>query len=165
MLALLALAVLVIGAPLRPGHRAARTGLLEAERADLEAARDAKYAEIRDAEMDYRTGKLSEPDWRALDRQLRREAVELLHRLDALDALYPGRRMYTVLSVAQVFISVVLIFLVLLHSGKDAGMSGAFGVGVAGGSTGGSLMERNLDRWTILFAVLFALNTIALLKV
>jgi hypothetical protein len=86
VLALLALAVLVIGAPLRPGHRAARTGLLEAERADLEAARDAKYAEIRDAEMDFRTGKLSEPDWRALDRQLRREAVELLHRLDALDA-------------------------------------------------------------------------------
>ena len=69
------------------------------------------------------------------------------------------------LSVAQVFIAVVLIFLVLLHSGKDAGMSGAFGVGVAGGTTGGSLMERNLDRWTVAFAVLFVLNTIALLKV
>ena len=73
--------------------------------------------------------------------------------------------MYTILSVAQVFICVALIFLVLLHSGKDAGMSGAFGVGVAGGTTGGSLMERNLDRWTIFFAVLFAANTIALLKV
>ena len=72
--------------------------------------------------------------------------------------------MYTILSMAQVFIAVVLIFLVLLHSGKDAGMSGAFGVGVAGGGAGGSMMERNLDRWTILFAVLFALNTIALLK-
>ena len=72
--------------------------------------------------------------------------------------------MYTVLSVLQVFIAVGLIFLVLLHSGKDAGMSGAFGVGATGGSTGGSLMERNLDRWTILFAILFALNTIALLK-
>ena len=72
--------------------------------------------------------------------------------------------MYTVLSVVQVFIAVGLIFLILLHSGKDAGMSGAFGVGVAGGTTGGSLMERNLDRWTILFAVLFAGNTIALLK-
>ena len=57
--------------------------------------------------------------------------------------------MFTVLSVLQVFICVVLILLVLLHSGKDAGMSGAFGVGVAGGSTGGSMMERNLDRWTI----------------
>jgi preprotein translocase subunit SecG len=72
--------------------------------------------------------------------------------------------MYTVLAVLQVFISVILIFLVLLHSGKDTGMSGAFGVGVAGGTTGGSLMERNLDRWTILFAILFGLNTIALLK-
>jgi len=63
-------------------HRTGREPAQAAERADLEAARDAKYAEIRDAEMDFRTGKLSEPDWRALDRQLRREAVELLHRLD-----------------------------------------------------------------------------------
>ena len=69
------------------------------------------------------------------------------------------------LSVLQVFIAVVLIFLVLLHSGKDAGMSGAFGVGGgAGGSTGGSLMERNLDRWTIFFAVVFVVNTLVLLK-
>ena len=60
----------------------------------------------------------------------------------------------------------ILIFLVLLHSGKDAGMSGAFGVGAAGGSSGGSLMERNLDRWTIAVrASLFVLNTIALLKI
>jgi preprotein translocase subunit SecG len=72
--------------------------------------------------------------------------------------------MYTILSVAQVFIAVGLIFLILLHSGKDAGMSGAFGVGVAGGTTGGSLMERNLDRWTIAFGILFVANTIALLK-
>jgi preprotein translocase subunit SecG len=73
--------------------------------------------------------------------------------------------MYTVLSVIQVFIATGVIFLVLLHSGKDAGMSGAFGVGgTAGGSTGGSLMERNLDRWTIIFAVLFVVNTFALLK-
>ena len=69
------------------------------------------------------------------------------------------------LSVLQVFISVILIFLVLLHSGKDAGMSGAFGVGGGGGSTGGSLMERNLDRWTIFFAVLFVVNTFVLLKI
>ena len=68
------------------------------------------------------------------------------------------------LSVLQVFIAVILIFLVLLHSGKDAGMSGAFGVGTAGGSSGGSLMERNLDRWTIVFSILFAVNTIAILK-
>jgi preprotein translocase subunit SecG len=70
----------------------------------------------------------------------------------------------SVLSVLQVFIAIVLIFLVLLHSGKDAGMSGAFGVGVAGGSTGGSLMERNLDRWTIFFAIVFVVNTIVILK-
>jgi preprotein translocase subunit SecG len=69
------------------------------------------------------------------------------------------------LSVLQVFVSVILIFLVLLHSGKDAGMSGAFGVGTAGGSTGGSLMERNLDRWTIFFAILFVANTFVLLKI
>ncbi len=72
--------------------------------------------------------------------------------------------MYTVLSIVQTFIAAGLIFLVLLHSGKDAGMSGAFGVGVAGGSTGGSLMESNLDRWTVMFAVLFVVNTLLLLK-
>lgn len=70
----------------------------------------------------------------------------------------------SVLSVAQIFVAVVLVFLILLHSGKDAGMSGAFGVGVAGGSSGGSLMERNLDRWTIFFAIIFVANTIVLLK-
>jgi preprotein translocase subunit SecG len=70
----------------------------------------------------------------------------------------------TILNVFQVILSVGVIFLVLLHSGKDAGMSGAFGVGVAGGSSGGSLMERNLDRWTILFAILFGLNTMAIIK-
>ena len=71
---------------------------------------------------------------------------------------------YSILAVVQVFIAVVLIFLILLHSGKDTGMSGAFGVGVAGGTSGGSLMERNLTRWTIIFAVLFVANTIVLLK-
>jgi preprotein translocase subunit SecG len=71
----------------------------------------------------------------------------------------------SVLNVVQVLISVILIFLVLLHSGKDAGLSGAFGVGSGGGSFGGgSLVERNLDRWTIFFALLFVLNTVALLK-
>ena len=69
------------------------------------------------------------------------------------------------LSVLQVFIAVILILLILLHSGKDAGMSGAFGVGGGAGATGGSLMERNLDRWTILFAIVFVLNTIVLLKI
>ncbi len=67
--------------------------------------------------------------------------------------------------MVQVAIAVVLIFLVLLHSGKDAGLSGAFGIGQSGGSFGGgSLVERNLDRWTIFFSILFVLNTIVLLK-
>ena len=56
--------------------------------------------------------------------------------------------------------------LILLHSGKDAGLSGAFGVGSGGGPFGGgSLVERNLDRWTVVFAILFVANVIALLKV
>lgn len=72
--------------------------------------------------------------------------------------------MELILSVLQVFISVILIFLILMHSGKDAGLSGAFGVGQGQGSVGGSLVERNLNRWTIGFAIVFALNTIVLLK-
>jgi preprotein translocase subunit SecG len=74
--------------------------------------------------------------------------------------------MVTFLGVVQVFICVVLVFLVLMHSGKDAGLSGAFGVGTgAGPFGGGSLVERNLNRWTVLFAILFALNTIILIKI
>ena len=73
--------------------------------------------------------------------------------------------METILSVIQVIISVVLIFLVLMHSGKDSGLSGAFGVGTGQGSLGGgSLIERNLNRWTIGFAIAFAINIILLLK-
>jgi preprotein translocase subunit SecG len=73
---------------------------------------------------------------------------------------------YTILGVLQVIIAVVLVFLVLLHSGKDAGLSGAFGIGGGGSQIGGgSMVERNLDRATIFFAVLFAINTIVLLKI
>jgi preprotein translocase subunit SecG len=74
--------------------------------------------------------------------------------------------MFTILGILQVIIAVVLIFLVLLHSGKDAGLSGAFGIGGGGSSFGGgSMVERNLDRATIFFAILFAVNTIVLLKI
>ena len=74
--------------------------------------------------------------------------------------------MELVLSISQVVVSIVLILLVLMHSGKDAGLSGAFGVGTgAGPFGGGSLVERNLDRWTIFFALLFVANIIALLKI
>jgi preprotein translocase subunit SecG len=73
--------------------------------------------------------------------------------------------MEAVLSVIQVVIAVVLILLVLMHSGKDAGLSGAFGVGSGAGPLGGgSMVERNLNRWTVFFAILFVVNTIVLLK-
>jgi preprotein translocase subunit SecG len=72
----------------------------------------------------------------------------------------------TLLSILQVAICIVLIFLVLMHSGKDAGLSGAFGVGGGAGPLGGgSLVERNLNRWTVGFAIVFAVNTIILLKI
>jgi hypothetical protein len=77
-------AVLLVTRPLRRGARAADE-TLEAERAELEASKEAKYREIRDAELDYRTGKLSEADWKALDRTLRAEAIEILKRLDQID--------------------------------------------------------------------------------
>ena len=74
--------------------------------------------------------------------------------------------MEAILSGLQILLSVILILLILLHSGKDAGLSGAFGVGTgAGPFGGGSLVERNLDRWTIVFALLFVANVIVLLKI
>jgi hypothetical protein len=82
ILVVLAVVVLFVSAPLR--SRRSEEVSEPAERASLEAARDAKYREIRDAELDYRTGKLSEADWRGLDRGLRAEAVEILRRLDEL---------------------------------------------------------------------------------
>ena len=70
------------------------------------------------------------------------------------------------LNFTMIIISVVLILLILLHSGKDAGLSGAFGVGTgAGPFGGGSLVERNLNRWTIGFAIAFVINTIILIKI
>jgi preprotein translocase subunit SecG len=74
--------------------------------------------------------------------------------------------MQTILEVVQVALSITLIFLVLMHSGKDAGLSGAFGVGSgAGPFGGGSLVERNLNRWTVAFAIVWVINTIILLKI
>ena len=73
--------------------------------------------------------------------------------------------MVSILSGAQIILSVIVIVLILLHSGKDAGLSGAFGVGTGAGPLGGgSLVERNLNRWTIAFAILFAVNPIVLIK-
>jgi hypothetical protein len=88
ILVVLALVVVLVAAPLR--SRKADEETENAARAELEAARDAKYREIRDAELDYRVGKLSEEDWRALDRGLRAEAVAILRRLDELDSPTSG---------------------------------------------------------------------------
>ena len=98
-LLLLAAVVLVISAPLRTARRkqaradagAEVRGPVppaagELERDELEAAREAKYREIRDAELDYRTGKLSREDYEAIDRALRAEAIEILNKLEASGA-------------------------------------------------------------------------------
>jgi preprotein translocase subunit SecG len=74
--------------------------------------------------------------------------------------------MESILYGLQVILSVAVIVLILLHSGKDAGLSGAFGVGGGTGPLGGgSLVERNLNRWTIAFSILFVLNIFVLLKI
>jgi hypothetical protein len=78
-------AVLLIAAPLRLGRNPVGEVPVSARRADLEAAKEAKYREIRDAELDYRTGKLAEEDWQQLDGALRADALELLHRIDELE--------------------------------------------------------------------------------
>ena len=82
VVAVLAVVAAVVALPLR--RSAPREDLPEARRAELEAAKEAKYREIRDAELDHRMGKLSEEDWRAVDGELRSEAIEILRRLDEL---------------------------------------------------------------------------------
>jgi hypothetical protein len=105
ILLLLAAVILVIAAPLRGGD-ADSTGGVDADgqpladtargrtppgaetglaRDQLEAAREAKYREIRDSELDYRTGKLSQEDYAAIDTQLRAEALDILNRLERLE--------------------------------------------------------------------------------
>ena len=83
VLALLAVVVWVVGQPLRRPTRDDED-VDAAARAELEAEKEAKYREIRDAELDHRTGKLDDADWRAIDRQLRAEAMEILRALDRL---------------------------------------------------------------------------------
>ena len=82
VLVVLLAVVLVVSAPLR--RRGVREPDVDAVREELEAERDAKYGEIRDADLDRRTGKLSDADWRTIDRTLRGEAIEILRRLDEL---------------------------------------------------------------------------------
>ena len=91
-LVLVALVVLVVSGPLRsagrrPVSRSSEAPALGrvAKRSELEAAREAKYREIRDAELDYRTGKLSREDYEAIDSELRAEAIEILNRLESAE--------------------------------------------------------------------------------
>lgn len=83
VIALLALTVFFVGAPLRR-RGGEQPVTVEGRIADLEAARDARYREIRELEIDRRTGKLDDDDWRSLDRELRAEAIEILRELDSL---------------------------------------------------------------------------------
>jgi hypothetical protein len=81
---ILLVAAVFVTAPLRRPRRNAK----EAEDprlADLEARKEAKYREIRDAEMDREAGKLSQEDWRRHDAELRREAIRILRQIDELE--------------------------------------------------------------------------------
>jgi len=83
VLAALVLAGIVAFVVLNPLRKADEVARVEDDRrAALEAAKEAKYREIRDAELDYRMGKLSEEDWRESDRELRAQAIEILRDLD-----------------------------------------------------------------------------------
>lgn len=83
VLAALVLAGIVAFVVLNPLRKAEEeTRVKDDRRAALEAAKEAKYREIRDAELDYRMGKLSEEDWRESDRELRRDAMQILRELD-----------------------------------------------------------------------------------
>jgi hypothetical protein len=86
-LVLLAVVLFVISGPLRSAR--GTVGLESAERGELEAAREAKYREIRDAELDHRTGKLSRADYETVNGSLRLEALEILNRLERLDSKEP----------------------------------------------------------------------------
>lgn len=80
--------------------------------------------------------------------------------------MLPFHPMLTVLVIAHSLMAVLVIFLVLLHSGKDAGLSGAFGVGASSSSYGGSsaIVEKNLDRITVVASILFFVTTYLLVK-
>ena len=83
ILVLAVVAALVVAAPLRRGP--AVDAREDERRAALEAAKEAKYREIRDAELDFRMGKMSESDFRTTDRELRAQAVTILRELDELE--------------------------------------------------------------------------------
>jgi type II secretory pathway component PulM len=87
LLVLLAIVAVVLTLPLR--RRGEEERREETRVAELEAAKEAKYREIRDAELDHQMGKLSRDDWRAVDRDLRSEAIDILRELDRLEGRVP----------------------------------------------------------------------------
>jgi hypothetical protein len=87
LLVLAAIVAAVLALPLR--HRGVEEHREETMLAELSAAKEAKYREIRDAELDHQMGKLSQEDWRMVDRELRGEAIEILRRLDQLEGRAP----------------------------------------------------------------------------
>jgi membrane protein implicated in regulation of membrane protease activity len=87
LLVLVAVVAVVLSVPLR--RRGVEERREETRVAELEAAKEAKYREIRDAELDHEMGKLSRDDWRAVDRDLRGEAIEILRELDRLEGRLP----------------------------------------------------------------------------
>ena len=88
LLVLAALMALAVSGPLRRRQEEERR--TETRLDELRAAKEAKYREIRDAELDREMGKLSRDDWRAVDRELRGEAIEILRELDRLEGRRPA---------------------------------------------------------------------------
>jgi len=87
LVVLAAIVAAVLALPLR--RRGEEERREETRLAELRAAKEAKYREIRDAELDHQMGKLSRDDWRAVDRDLRGEAIEILRELDRLEGRLP----------------------------------------------------------------------------
>ena len=88
LLILAALVAVVVAGPLRRPRQVEQAEQSRLE--ELQAAKEAKYREIRDAELDREMGKLSQDDWRSVDRDLRGEAIEILRELDRLEGRSPS---------------------------------------------------------------------------
>ena len=67
-----------------------------------------------------------------------------------------------ILWILQFGLGIGLIFLVLIHSGRGGGLSDMFGGGLGASAAGSTVMEKNLDRITVVIALLFAFNTLIL---
>ncbi|MEZ5322854.1 MAG: preprotein translocase subunit SecG [Microthrixaceae bacterium] len=64
--------------------------------------------------------------------------------------------------ILQFVLAFVVIFLVLIHSGKGGGLSDMFGGGLGAAASGSTVMEKNLDRITVLVALVFVFNSVFL---